>query len=73
MLSSAQCGSGMNSYSVTIPQALSALLRRRIIIRRGAPFRSAIRSAPDRRTAIPDDSDYRNIRQSLNRAYQAVR
>ena len=61
MLSSAQCGSGMNSYSVTIPQERSALLRRRIIIRPGAPFRIALRSVPERRNAIPDDPDYRNI------------
>jgi hypothetical protein len=73
MPSSAQCGSGMNGYSVTIPQALSAFLRRRIIIRRSATERSAIRSAPERRSAIPDDSDCRNIRQSLNRAYRTVR
>ena len=63
MLSSAQWCSGMNGYSVTIPQARSALLRRRRIFRPGAPERSV----------IPDGPDYRNIRQSLNRGYQAVR
>ena len=73
MLSSAQWCSGMNGYSVTIPQARSALLRRRRIFRPGAPERSVIRSAPELRSVIPDGPDYRNIRQSLNRAYQAVR
>ena len=52
MLSSAQCGSGRNGYSLTIPQAHSVFLRQRNAFRSGVP-RNGSSSAAFRVTGMP--------------------
>jgi hypothetical protein len=53
MPSSAQCRSGRNGYSVTIPQVHSAFRCRRIIFRPYAPHRIITRCTSECRNAIP--------------------